>query len=418
MFLMSTPNSSTAWLPLLAIAGILSAGPLARCDQEVLNVKAQKPHSFLWWLARAEEEAMRWGNPQQGAYSLAEIARVLADHDKLDEALAMARRVEHRPALLSARYRIAAAHVRNGELEAARALAVTPLAPGERVEPDACVEIACRTALALAEGGHVKECGGEKCEPAKIASARARIHAALALTHALAGRLEPYVVSIDTAEAHALSIPGDIDAMWAELLSSERRPGVPTDPNPINAIYKGDALRSVAVARARAEDLEGARRALDAFSPGRRRDASHRFSSRRWSGQATSKLHRRWQQQSPREITASLPSSGSSKRWRRPAISRPPRRSLRESMTRPIAPLPTCTLRPPRTGREGAWTSMRSSLCHEATPRELRPAHESAWHGGSLPARRHVARPRRLPVDSGPRRTAHSPASKPRFAIL
>jgi hypothetical protein len=247
-------------------------------------------HSLRWYIDRAEAEAARWGNPHQQAYSFAEIAGVLADHNMIEEALAVAQRIDNGPALLSARYRIAAAYARTGKVKAARTLAITPLTPDARVEPDATIEVECRIALTLAEiccpedaermarswGEPRPQWRGETCASATIAAARARIHAALAAHHAREGHRQAYEDHIRQARVYALSIPGDIAKMWGELLSSKQPAGTGPGPNPINAIHKSKALKSVAAAHAQADDLDRARETLGAIAPGRHHDASSR----------------------------------------------------------------------------------------------------------------------------------------------
>ena len=98
-------------------------------------VGEEKLDSPLWWLARAEQQAGLWGNPFQQANSLAEIAKLLADGDQIEAAVAVAKRIDHGPALLGARWRIAAAYARAGRLEAAEALARTSVEPGGSETP-------------------------------------------------------------------------------------------------------------------------------------------------------------------------------------------------------------------------------------------------------------------------------------------
>jgi len=82
--------------------------------------RGAKTDSPPWWLARAEEEAELRGNDLQRAYAFAEIAKLLAEAGEVEAALAVERRIDHAPARLTARYRIAAAYARAGKLGAAK----------------------------------------------------------------------------------------------------------------------------------------------------------------------------------------------------------------------------------------------------------------------------------------------------------
>jgi tetratricopeptide (TPR) repeat protein len=282
-------RAPTAWvtitltllgLPLLAAAAPEVALP---APGPVLQRFAQgtKEGSTVWWLAPAEEQAGLWGNPFQQSHSLEKIAEILADRGRIEAACAVAGRIRHGPALLSARYRIAAAYVRAGKLEAAHALARRPLKPGGAVEPDAALEITCRIALALAKAGRIGE--AEKVATmlrnppaelasgeAKVASVRARVHAQLAVAHAKAGRSEAYRKHLEDAEALAGSIPGDLNEMWGRLGSSSSKAHAAGGPDPINVIYKGAATRSIVMARVEAGLGDVASGNLEVIPPGRR----------------------------------------------------------------------------------------------------------------------------------------------------
>ena len=249
--------------------------------------RGENTDSPLWWLARAEQQAGLWGNPSQQAYSFAEIAKVLADGDRIEPALAVAQRIKHGPALLSARWRIAAAYARAGKLEAAEALARLSTAPDGRPEPDGYVEFNYHIGKALAGVGRIEqaekilttlgrrppEWTGEWEAPHNLVSVKARIHAAVAAASAKAGRRDDYRKHIEKSEALARSIPGDVNKMWALGLSSMAKPTDPPGPNPMGAIYKTRAIQSAMLARAEAGDYEGARKTLERISAGRYRDS-------------------------------------------------------------------------------------------------------------------------------------------------
>jgi tetratricopeptide (TPR) repeat protein len=248
--------------------------------------------SPLWWLAQAEKEAELWGNADQRSYSYAEIAERLADRDRIEAAEAVAKRIKRGPARLSARYRIAAAHARAGRLQAVEALARLASEPDGRTDPGAYVQIYCHAAVALANIGRPEEAEricttlgrrppdwkGQWEPRGDLVSVKARIEAAVAAAHAKAGRRDDYRKHIQKSEALAKSIPGDVNKMWAEMLSSS---GVSADdppgPNPLNAIYKTNAVRGAVLARAEAGDYRGARKILEVIPPGRSRDTIARI---------------------------------------------------------------------------------------------------------------------------------------------
>lgn len=279
-----------------AVAGAEGVAAAAGGDKTALSrlARGENTDSPFWWLARAEEQAGLWGNPFQQAYSFSEIAEVLADGDQIESALAVAGRIKHGPARLSARWRIAAAYARAGKLDAAAALARLGSEPDGRVGPDAYVELNCHVAVALANVGRIEEAEkiattlgrrpekwtGEWEPPGNLVDAKARIHAACAAACAKAGRPEAYRKQIEKCKALAKSIPGDINKMWAAMLSSS---GVPTngkgkvEPNPINAIYKTRAIRSAVLAQTQAGDFRGAQKTLELIPPGRSRDVTTRI---------------------------------------------------------------------------------------------------------------------------------------------
>lgn len=271
--------------PTVAAAGQLAA---AGAEETALDRFAgDDVDSPLWWLARAEQQAGLWGNAYQQAYSLAEIAKLLADADQIEAAVAVAQRINDVPALLGARWRIAAAYARAGKLEAADALARLGSEADGRPAPDAYIEINCHIAEALANVGRLEEAEkiaaglerrpskwtGKWEPPGNLVSVKARIHAALAAACAKAGRRGAYREHVEKCETLAKSIPGDVNKLWAQMLSSMAKPTDPVGPNPINAIYKGNAVRSVVLARAEAGDYQTARKALELIPAGRHRDS-------------------------------------------------------------------------------------------------------------------------------------------------
>ncbi len=275
-----------------AVAGPDGPAAAASGDQLPLTrlARGQNADSPLWWLARAEQQAGHWGNAFQQAYSLTEIAKLLADGDQIEAALAVAQRIDHGPALLSARYRIAAAHARAGEPQAAEALARLSTAPDGRPEPDGYVEFNCHIGQALAGVGRIEQAEkilttlgrrpskwtGKWEPPGNLVSVKARIHAAVAAASAKAGRREAYRKHIQKAEALAQSIPGDINEMWGRALSSRAKPTDPPGPNPMGAIYKTRAIQSGMLARAEAGDYQAARKTLELIPAGRHRDTEAR----------------------------------------------------------------------------------------------------------------------------------------------
>jgi len=288
----------------LAAAGILAVlGPqpaVVRADEVGAAGKGkmalsrfvgeEKLDSPLWWLARAEQQAGLWGNAFQQANSLEEIATLLADGDQIEAAVAVAKRIDHPRALLSARWRIAAAYARAGKLEAAEALARTSVEPDGRPEPGAYCEFKCQIACALASAARIDEAEkilaalgdapaewpGEWQPPGNLVSVQARIHAAIAAASAKAGWREAYREHIEKCEALAKGIPGDVNKLWAGMLSSMAEPSDEKDQpavSPLNAIYKSQAVTSAVVARAEAKDYEGARKTLELIPAGRYRDS-------------------------------------------------------------------------------------------------------------------------------------------------
>jgi hypothetical protein len=248
-------------------------------------VGEEKLDSPLWWLAQAEQQAGLWGNAFQQAYSLAEIAKLLADGDRIEAAVAVAKRIDHPPALLDARWRIAAAYGRAGKLAAAEVLARTSVDPDGRLEPDAYCEFKCQIACALASAGRIGEAekilvglGAAPAEwpgkwepPGNVVSVKARIHAAIAAACAK----EAFREHIEKCEALAKGIPGDVNKLWAEALSSMAEPSdekAQPAVNPMNRIYKSAAVTSAVVARAEAGDYQGARKTLELIPAGRYRD--------------------------------------------------------------------------------------------------------------------------------------------------
>jgi hypothetical protein len=247
-------------------------------------------NSALCWLAQAEQQAGLWGNAFQQAYSLAEIAKLLADGDQIEAAVAVAKRIDHPPALLSARYRIAAAYARAGKLEAAEALARITVEPDGRREPGAYCEFKCQVACALAGTGRIAEAEktlaaldaapaewpGEWKPPGNVVSVKARIHAAIAAASAKAGEKKAYREHIEKCESLAKGVPGDVNKLWADMLSSVAKPDNQKDQpavNPMNAVYKSQAVTSAVVARAEAGDYQGARKTLELIPAGRYRDS-------------------------------------------------------------------------------------------------------------------------------------------------
>jgi hypothetical protein len=248
-----------------------------------------KIDSPLWWLARAEEQAGLWGNPFQQANSLAEIAKLLADGDQIEPSVAVAKRIDNPPALLGARWRIAAAYARAGKLEAAEALARISVEPDGRREPGAYCEFQCQVACALAAAGRIAEAEktlaaldaapaewpGKWEPPGSLVSVQARIHAAIAAASAKAGQPGAYREHIGKCETLAKDIRGDVNKLWADMLSSTAPPNDQKDQsavNPMNAIYKSQAVTSAVVARAEAGDYEGARKTLELIPAGRYHD--------------------------------------------------------------------------------------------------------------------------------------------------
>ncbi|KPK83764.1 MAG: hypothetical protein AMJ81_07435 [Phycisphaerae bacterium SM23_33] len=116
-----------------------------------------------------------------------------------------------------------------------------------------------------------------KVGEAQLSSIQACLHAAIAAAHARAGRAQDYRKHIEKAEALAKAIPGDINKMWAQMLSSVAKPDEGPGPDPTNAIYKSKAIESVVIARAQAGDHDGARRSLELIPAGRHRDARARL---------------------------------------------------------------------------------------------------------------------------------------------
>jgi hypothetical protein len=272
---------------------VLRAGepPAGGEDKMALGrfVGEEKLDSPLWWLARAEEQAGLWGNPFQQANSLEEIAKLLADGDQVEAAVAVAKRIDNSSALLGARWRIAAAYARAGELEAAETLARITVEPDGRREPGAYCEFKCQVACALAGAGRIAaaektlaaldaapaDWPGEWQPPGSLVSIQARIHAAIAAASAKAGRRKAYQEHIEKCEALAKDIPGDVNKLWAGMLSSMAPPSDKKDQpavNPLNAIYKSRAVTSAVVARAEAGDYEGARKTLELIPAGRYHD--------------------------------------------------------------------------------------------------------------------------------------------------
>jgi hypothetical protein len=284
-----------------AIGGVFAERPIVFAAEQVgaaprevtvlgRFARGQEISSAMWWLGRAEEQAGLWGNAYQRAYSLAEIAQLLADADQIEAAEALAKRIDHGPALLGARWRIAAAYARAGKLEAAEALARTSVEPDGRPEPGAYCEFKCQIACALAGAARIDEAErtlaalrdapaawpGNWKPPGNLVSVRARIHASIAAASAKAGRGEAYRQHIEKCEALAKGIPGDVNKLWGAALSSMAQPSDEKDQpavNPMNAIYKSAAVRSAVVARAEAGDYERARKTLELIPAGRYRDS-------------------------------------------------------------------------------------------------------------------------------------------------
>jgi len=276
-------------LTVLTALGILALLPVVVGADEVAAAQNALGHlgrddnanSPGWWLAWAEEQAGLWGNPSQQAYSFAEIAELLANRDQIEAAVAVAKRIEHGPARLSARWRIAAAYARAGKLEAAAALARLSSEPDGRVEPDACVELNCHVAVTLAKVGRIEEAEkiattlarrpskwtGPWDPPANLVSVQARIRAACAAAYAKAGRADAYRKQIEKCEALARSIPVNVNY---KLGSSDAI--APGEPDPINAIYKGHAVKAAVLARIESGDYRGAGTALELIPAGRSRD--------------------------------------------------------------------------------------------------------------------------------------------------
>jgi hypothetical protein len=162
--------------------------------------------------------------------------------------------------------------------------------PDGRREPGAYCEFQCQIACALAGAGQIAgaekilaaldappaEWPGEWKPPENVVSVKARIHAAIAVASAKAGQKKACQEHIEKCETLAKDIPGDVNKLWADMLSSVAKPDDQNDQsavNPMNAIYKSQAVTSAVVARAEAGDYEGARKTLELIPAGRYRDS-------------------------------------------------------------------------------------------------------------------------------------------------
>jgi hypothetical protein len=246
--------------------------------------------SLAWWLARAEEEVETVDTGFQGHY-FGQISAVLADAGLIDAAAAMERRSG---ADLEARYHLAAAYARAGQRKEAQEVAYMVH------NPDGVVETRCRIGIALASAGRVEpvvppqssadwmaatvahafsaeEAGTWKVRKSLALSAEARIHAAIAVAHAAAGRKELYRKHIDLAQGLTDKIDVDINASWAASLSSDSKAGEAPGVDIFSAINKTSAIEAVALARARVGDYDGARAAVNRMRAGRSRDSRMRI---------------------------------------------------------------------------------------------------------------------------------------------
>ena len=279
-----------------ALLGELAKGaPQARATQQAQEAlrhlgRAAKTDSPTWWLARAEEEAEIEDDIHPFPYALAEISCLLSDAGLIEAADAMERRASEVGARLEARYHLAAAYARAGQVKAAHDVAA------EINFPDGRTEVNCRIGIALASVGWVepnvaytqpsadwiaatvahppdaRQADKWKVPEGLTFSAQARIHAAIALAHAAAGRKELYRKDLALAQALIDKIPGDIAEMQRRLISSDSRVAGAPGPDPMNGIYKTLAIEAVAMAHARAGDCEGARTVLQQLPAGRIRD--------------------------------------------------------------------------------------------------------------------------------------------------
>ncbi|MCY2932158.1 MAG: hypothetical protein NTV86_22215, partial [Planctomycetota bacterium] len=253
---------------------------------------AAKTASLAWWLARAEEEVetVNLATDFRGQY-FGRISAVFADAGLIDAAAAMERRSK---ADLEARYHLAAAYARAGNQKASQEMASL------FNDPDGRAEMNCRIGIALASAGRVEpvvppqasadwmaatvahppnaeRAGAWKVRKSQALSAEARIHAAIAVAHAAAGRNELYRKHIDLAQELTDKIDVDIDASWRAALSSSSKAGEGPGVDIMGAIDKTSAIEAVALARARVGDYEGARAAVNRMPAGRYRDARTRI---------------------------------------------------------------------------------------------------------------------------------------------
>ena len=244
--------------------------------------------SLAWWLARAEEEVETTGFQE---HYFGQISAVLADAGLIDAAAAMERRSK---ADLEARYHLAAAYARAGRQKEAQEVAYSVH------NPDGVAETRCRIGIALAAAGRVEpvvppqssadwiaatvdhafsaeEARIWKVRKSLALSAEARIHAAIAVAHAAAGRKELYRKHIDLAQGLTDKIDVDINASWAASLSSDSKASEAPGVDIFGAINKTSAIEAVALARARVGDYDGARAAVNRMQAGRSRDARMRI---------------------------------------------------------------------------------------------------------------------------------------------
>ena len=245
--------------------------------------------SPLGWLLRAEKLVGQWDNESQRASALANLAEVLADADQIEPAEALAQPIKPDAGLLPVRYALVAAYARAGKLQQAEATARLSVEPDGRAEPGAYCEMECRIACALADIGRIDDAERvlarldnapadwpiEWESPASLPGIRARIHGALAVAYFKADRRGDYERHAAAAERIAAEIPGDVNQMWGAMLSSSSPPedqgeGPPVDP--MNAIYKSQAVTAAVVARGEVGDFEAARKTLETLPAGRHRD--------------------------------------------------------------------------------------------------------------------------------------------------
>ncbi|HUU22129.1 MAG TPA: M56 family metallopeptidase, partial [Phycisphaerae bacterium] len=280
-----------------ALLGALAAGAAdARATQQAAAAlrrlgRGDGTNSPTWWLARAEEEAELWGIQDEPAHSFARIAKVLADAGHIEAALALTRRADDATAQREATYRIAAAYARAGDLKAANRLATLVSYPVGHAE------VRCRIGVALARTGRVEPAvppqssadwiaataghppaNWPRRSPSKwqvpegtLKSVRARIHAAIAVAHATAGRREAYRKHIKQAESLANGIPGDINRM--DDLSGPAVAAVGRDSSEMRDLFcKSSALEAALLARGAVGDHDGAQKLLTSIPAGAHRD--------------------------------------------------------------------------------------------------------------------------------------------------